>query len=110
MLEEIVITFAHIIMEARSRANLSAAEMDCSLAGDQGAIGALHSACWSLANPRESWPGATVDGQRDRAAALWVSVNGDTELAGMVKRAKGLTYTGWSSASRSPVRYGSSRA
>lgn len=106
------ITFAHILMEARSHANLSAAEMDCSLAVDPGghAACALHSACWSLANPRESWPGATVDGQRDRAAALWASVNGDTELAGMIKRAKGLTYTGWSSASRSPVRYGPPRA
>jgi hypothetical protein len=106
------ITFARIVMEARSCANLSAAEMDCSLAVDPGghAAGALHSACWSLANPRESWLGATVDDQHDRAAALWASVNDDTEVAGMIERAKRLTYTGWSSASRGPVRYGPARA
>lgn len=104
-----MITFAHIIMEARSRANLSAAEMDCSLAGNQEAIGALRSACWSLANPQESWPGSTLESMRAKDDALWASLNGDAELAGMIERAKSLTYTGWSNASRGPVRYGPPR-
>jgi hypothetical protein len=94
------VTFAHIVMEARSHAQRSAAEMDFSLSsrGDD-AIMALRQAAWTLANPDWATPGTgkTVEQRQAAADALWDRVNGDAELGSMIERAKGRSYGGWSS-------------
>lgn len=108
------ITFARIITTARQHAGMTAAEMDYSLSHSGEAIGHLRSAAWALANPDWAQPSAKTQEQCQAAAdALWAAVNGDTELAGMIQRAKQQSYTGWSDAARAMgqrIRYATREA
>lgn len=99
-------TFAAIIMQARQHAGMSAAEMDFSLTQPHGqAHGALHDACWTLANANWSTGAGTHAEMRAKADALWAAVDGEAEYTAMVERAKAKSYTGWSVQSQGPVRY-----
>lgn len=101
--------FAAIIAYARRVEHLTAAEMDHSLAmGDGTAMAALGNAAYRIANEHlpEVTPATNVDellGRRLNADALIDATTPDRDA--MVADAKTRSFTGWSDASRGPIRY-----
>jgi hypothetical protein len=102
-----MITFADIYAEARAASQLTAAEFDYSLANGPGtAIGALADAAYVLATadlPLKTW--ADLPARHAAAEALIDATR--HERTARISAAKRRTYTGWSNASRGPIRYGS---
>ena len=93
--------FAAIVAFARRTTEMTAAEMDYSLACDGGAGKAgraLNEASWAIAN--EGRPEAEYwgDAARERAHALWAEVRPDFDA--MVTAARAKKYLGWSDAAR----------
>lgn len=103
------ISFAAIVAKARLRAGLTAAEFDYALA--QGpevgvrAYEALYGAVHDLANQGHplSSPNSQADERAARGRTLYAEHAEAIERLAVEARAK--RYTGWSAASRGPIRY-----
>jgi hypothetical protein len=106
------VTFATIVAEARRDSGLTAAEFDYQL--NQGAAlgfrayDALGNAIYRIANAGqpeivEGTPMSVLGERLARADALRERYA--DEIDQMIARAKAKSYTGWSNASRGPIRY-----
>ncbi len=90
-------TFAALIATARRLSSQTAAEFDYSLARGDVDLGAFGPYGWlDLA-------AAQLTGSADAGKTLIAAHRAD--IAAMTTAAKAKSYTGWSSASRGPVRY-----
>lgn len=105
-------SFATLVAVARRHAEMTTAEFDHSLAFPDGhnrsAHAALGHAAYRLVTEglpaiRPGTPGDELD-RRDAAAKALLSAH-KASIDAMVTEAKRRSYTGWSNASRGPIRY-----
>jgi hypothetical protein len=106
--------FAAIVAVARRATGYSAAEFDYSLVtgyaehDTESALGAIDGAIYTVANEHLPMVDTTTtreDLLQRRANAEALRVQLQPEIDAMVAAAKGKSYTGWSNASRGPIRY-----
>jgi hypothetical protein len=102
-------SFAQIVTHAQARTNMYGAEFDYNLfAYGQTSLAALADATYELANSHLPAvdTSTTDDDLRQRRANADALMNATRdERDAMVAAAKQKTYTGWSTASRGPIRY-----